>query len=87
MNYPDLAEHTGSLVALLSVFAGISGFLMWRMFSRVERKLDEVLRLCCECQRETAERFLPKEEFRDERDALWSALNSHSHNSDGRVVR
>jgi|UniRef100_A0A7C3WI37 hypothetical protein len=87
MNYPDLAEHTGVLVALLSIFAWISGFLLWRMFSRVERKLDEVLRLCCECQRDMAERFLPKEEFRDEREALWGALNSHSHNKDGRVVR
>jgi hypothetical protein len=74
-------------VGLLSIFAGISGFLMWRMFSRVEKKLDEVLQLCCECQRETAERFLPKEEFRSEREALWGAVNSHSHSQDGRVVR
>jgi hypothetical protein len=87
MNYQDLAEHTGILVALVSVFAGISGFLMWRMFSRVERKLDEMLQLCCECQREMAERFVFKEEFRSERDSLWGAVNSHSHSQDGRVVR
>jgi hypothetical protein len=87
MNYQDLAEHTGSLVALLGLFAGISGFLMWRMFSRVERKLDEVLQFCCECQRETAERFVPKKEYREERDALWGAVNSHSHSREGRVVR
>lgn len=87
MHYPDLAEHTGALMALLSIFAGISGFLMWRMFSRVEKKLDEVLHLCCECQRVMAERFVHKEEFRDERDALWGAVNSHGHSRDGRVVR
>jgi hypothetical protein len=87
MNYQDLAEHTGVLVALLSVFAGISGFLIWRMFSRVEKKLDEVLHLCFECQRETAERFVRKEEYRGERDALWGAVNSHGHSRDGRVVR
>lgn len=87
MNYQDLAEHTGALVALLGVFATISGFLLWRMFSRVEKKLDEVLRLCFECQRETAERFVSKGEFRGERDALWGAVNSHGHSQDGRVVR
>ncbi len=87
MNYQDLAEHTGTLVALLGVFAGISGFLLWRMLTRVERKLDEVLHLCCECQKEHAERFVYREEFRDEREALWGALNSHGHSGDGRVVR
>ena len=87
MSYQDLAEHTGVLVALLAVFAGISGFLIWRMFSRVEKKLDEVLHLCCECQRETVERFVRKEEYRSERDALWGAVNSHGHSRDGRVVR
>jgi hypothetical protein len=87
MNYQDLAEHTGSLVALLGIFAGISGFLMWRMFSRVERKLDEVLHFCCECQREAAKRFVSKQEYREERDAMWGALNSHGHSREGRVVR
>ncbi|MBW1991010.1 MAG: hypothetical protein JRI59_02580 [Deltaproteobacteria bacterium] len=87
MNYQDLAEHTGTLVALLSIFAGISGFLMWRMFSRVEKKLDEMLRMCCECQRQLAERYVHKEEFHREKDALWGAVNSHSHSPDGRVVR
>lgn len=87
MNYQDLAEHTGVLVALLSVFAGISGFLMWRIFSRLEKKLDEVLHWCCECQRQTAERFVHKEEFRSEREALWGAVNNHGHSKEGRVVR
>ncbi len=87
MPYQDLAEHTGVLTALLGVFAGLSGVLFWRMFARVERKLDEMLRLCCECQREQAERFVYREEFHRERESLWSAINSHGHSRDGRVAR
>jgi hypothetical protein len=87
MSHQDLAEHMGSLVGLLSLFAGISGFLLWRMFARMERKLDEIAQLCCECQREYIGRFLGKEEFRNERDALWGAINNHSHSPTGRVVR
>lgn len=87
MPYQDLAEHTGVLVILLGMFAGLSGVLFWRMFVRVERKLDDVLKLCCECQREQAERFVYREEFHRERESLWGALNSHGHSQDGRVAR
>jgi hypothetical protein len=87
MAYQDLAEHSGALVGLLAAFAGLSGVLFWRMFARVEAKLDEMLRLCCECQREQAERFVYRDEFHRERESLWGALNSHGHSQDGRVAR
>ena len=87
MNFQDLAEHIGSLVGLLSLFGGITGLLLWRMFVRMERKLDEIMHLCCECQREFVERFMGKEEYRSERDAMWEAINKHSHSPTGGVVR
>ncbi len=87
MGHQDLAEHIGSLVGLLSLLAGVSGFLLWRMFVRMERKLDEIAHLCCECQRHFVERFVSKEEYRDDREGLWGAVNKHSHSSTGRVVR
>ncbi len=87
MAYQDLAEHSGALVALLGVFAGLSGLLFWRMFVRVEKKLDETLKLCRDCQREQAERFVYRDEYHRERESLWGALNSHGHSQDGRVAR
>ncbi|MBM4285814.1 MAG: hypothetical protein FJ128_11295 [Deltaproteobacteria bacterium] len=87
MNYRDLAEHIGAVVGLLTLFAGISGVLLWRMFVRMEKKLDEIMQLCCECQREFARRFVMKDEYRIDRDALWGAVNRHSHSATGRVVR
>lgn len=87
MAYQDLAEHSEALVALLAIFGGLCGLLFWRMFVRVEKKLDDMLRLCCECQREQAERFVYRDEFHRERESLWTALNSHGHSHDGRVAR
>ena len=42
MSYLDLGEHVGALVSLVGVFAGVSGFLLWAMLSRLEKKLDEL---------------------------------------------
>lgn len=87
MSHSDLAEHVGAVVALLGVFAGLSGFLIWRMLARLEKKLDQLWEATQLCQARLAERFLAREEFRKEKDDLWGALNSHSHSADGRVVR
>lgn len=87
MYYRDLAEHVGAVVALLGVFAGLSGFLFWRILARLERKLDQLHEATCSCQAGLSERFLAREEFRKEKDDLWGAVNAHAHNNDGRVVR
>lgn len=85
--FSDLAEHVGAVVTLLGIFAGLSGFLFWRMLVRLEKKLDHLYEATQQCQIRLAERFLGREEFRKEKDDLWMALNSHSHSADGRVVR
>ena len=87
MQYKDLAEHLGALLALLGVFAGLSGFLFWRMLVRMERKLDQLHDTTFRCQAELAERFMGRAEYRKEKEDLWGALNAHSHSSEGRVVR
>ncbi len=87
MQYQDLAEHLGALLALLGVFAGLSGFLFWRMLVRMEKKLDQLHEATFKCQAGLAERFVRREEFQKEKEDLWGAVNTHSHNSAGRVVR
>jgi hypothetical protein len=87
MQYQDLAEHLGALLALLGIFAGLSGFLFWRMLVRMEKKLDQLHEATFRCQSELTDRFVRRPEFQKEREDLWGAVNAHSHNSDGRVVR
>jgi hypothetical protein len=85
--YADLAEHVGAVVSLLGIFAGLSGFLFWRMLSRLEKKIDHLHEATLSCRAGLGERFVFREEFRKEKEDLWTAVNGHAHNQDGRVVR
>ena len=87
MNYHDLSEHVGALVTLLGLFAGVSGLLVWRMLVRMEKKLDELSHHFFSCREELGERFVPRFEHEVEHHGLWEALNYHSHDMRGRVVR
>jgi hypothetical protein len=87
MMYQDLAEHVGALVSLLALFAGVSALLLWRMLVRLEKKLDELHQLCCNCREELGERFISRFEFEIHHQDLWGALNRHDHDFRGRVVR
>jgi hypothetical protein len=87
MHYKDLAEHVGAVVALLGVFASLSGFLFWRLLARMEKKLDQLHDATFRCQTGLADRFVGRAEFRKEKEGLWGAVNAHSHSAEGRVVR
>jgi hypothetical protein len=87
MSYQDLSEHVGVLVSLLGLFAGVSAMLLWRMLVRMEKKLDELASHFCTCREELAERFVPRIEHEVEHHGLWEAINYHSHDLRGRVVR
>jgi hypothetical protein len=87
MYYKDLAEHVGAVLALLGVFAGLSGFLFWRLLARMEKKLDQLHDATFRCQTGLADRFVARGEFRKEKEDLWGAVNAHAHSSEGRVVR
>jgi hypothetical protein len=87
MHYKDLGEHLGAVLALLGIFASLTGFLFWRMLVRMEKKLDKLHEATFHCQAGLSDRFMGRGEFRKEKEDLWGAVNTHSHNSEGRVVR
>jgi hypothetical protein len=87
MIYQDLSEHVGALVTLLGLFAGVSAMLLWRMLLRMEKKLDELANHSLSCREELGERFVSRLEHEVEHHGLWEALNYHSHDLRGRVVR
>ncbi len=87
MYYQDLSEHVGALVSLLGLFAGVSGFLVWRMLVRMEKKLDELSHHFFSCREELGDRFVPRFEHEVEHHGMWEALNYHGHDMRGRVVR
>ncbi len=87
MEYQDLSPHVGTLVSLLGIFAGVSAMLLWRMLVRMEKKLDDLANRTFTCRQELGERFVPRFEHEVEHQGMWEALNYHSHDMRGRVVR
>jgi hypothetical protein len=87
MHYQDLSEHVGALVTLLGLFAGVSAMLVWRMLVHMEKKLDDLANHICSCREELGERFVTRFEHEVEHHGMWEALNYHSHDMRGRVVR
>jgi hypothetical protein len=98
--FHDLAEHTGTLISLLGLVAGIAGLLFWRMFVRIESKIDQFLKWitdfiekCAACQIKQKEDFVDKKSFEVWQDGrngpggLWEVINHHSHDPKGRVTR
>lgn len=76
MTWKDLAEHTSALVALLGIFAGIAGFLFWRLITGISKKLSWLCEnttkhvLNCaekrgECNQDNLKTFVTKDEFGD----------------------
>jgi len=93
----DMAEHTSSLISIIGVLVSVVGFLVWRSLVRIETKLDENCAVQTRCQKELPEKYATKDELREHkhefkdwkegRDELWGAINHHTHDEKGRVIR
>lgn len=85
----DLAEHTGTLIALLGVVASIAGAFFWRMMSRMENKIDHWMEEHMQCRERQIKEFVTKSEFVDwkgGRTTLWRRVHGHKHDPEGKVI-
>lgn len=82
----DLAEHIDTIIELLGLFAGIAGLMFWRMFTRMEKKVDDIgnwilgsLDRCSECKKE----FLSVEAFNEWKNEHLAAFKEWRLGRDG----
>ncbi|MHB8071517.1 MAG: hypothetical protein ACYDHF_06160 [Candidatus Cryosericum sp.] len=81
-------HYIGLLISLLGVAASLAGIFFWRMFTRMENKIDKWADRCEDCK----EGLVTSKEFgewklgRDGPDGLWNRVNHHEHDTQGRVV-
>jgi hypothetical protein len=82
----DLAEHIDTIIELLVLFAGIAGLMFWRMFTRMEKKVDDIgnwilgsLDRCSECKKE----FLSVEAFNEWKNEHLAAFKEWRLGRDG----
>ena len=73
-----LAEHIYVVISILAFLYPV-GVFFWRIFTRLETKMDKLL----ECFGEFPKEYVS----RGEGDEVWETINRHTHNSLGRVVR
>ncbi len=78
-NYSDLIEHFGTVIGLTSLGWGLASFLAWQGFKRLERKVDEL--------GQTAVKKNDFKEWKEGRTPIWDAINTHSHDKEGAVIR
>ncbi|MDI6752789.1 MAG: LPXTG cell wall anchor domain-containing protein [Thermodesulfobacteriota bacterium] len=82
-------EFNAILLSLLGIAALVGAILFWRMFTRMEKKIDDWFSLHLGCRERQFKEFTNKKEF-DEwkkgRDLLWRRINRHAHDKDGKVV-
>jgi len=87
----DLAEHVGTLVALLGVGWAAAATIFWRSIretlARIEKKVDGQQTVQTKCREELPEKFTLKKDFDAEIEIIWEAINHHGHNGGGKVIR
>ena len=90
----------GILASLVGLFAGLAGFFFWRLISGISKKADnigtaliELIGTCGGRELGCLKQFVTKKEFEDWRQGrtgpggLWDAINHHSHDKEGKVIR
>jgi hypothetical protein len=93
----DMAEHVSSILSLVSALATVIGVMIWKKLNGIEDKVDQYSVLHFRCREELPLKFATKEELKDHkhefkdwqnsRRELWEALNGHSHDNNGKVIR
>jgi hypothetical protein len=80
---------TNILVSLLGLMATVAGMVFWRMFCRMEKKIDYWFQQHIECREKQQRDMIHRPEF-DEwkkgRDHIWKRLHGHKHDTEGKVV-
>lgn len=83
-------EYTSILLSLLGIVATVGAILFWRMFTRMERKIDDWFDQHLQCRERQQKEFVHIKDFeiwQKGRDPLWRRLNRHDHDPiTGKVI-
>ena len=84
-------------VAIIGGLVSLAGFLVWNTLVRIEKKVDDHTVVQQKCREELPEKFVKRDELKEHRcefkewqegrDEIWEAINKHSHDAGGRVIR
>jgi hypothetical protein len=82
----SIAEHWDVLWVVVCGLFGVVVFLIWQTIRRIERAIESIFA----CLREMSEKYVSDKDFTEWKSGrvdIWSAINKHTHDTKGRVVR
>lgn len=89
--------ETSLLLSIIGALVSVVGIMVWKKLNTIEEKVDQNAAMHHKCREELPQKFATKEELRehkaefkdwkDGRGEIWEALNNHSHDKKGRVIR
>lgn len=85
----DPQADTNLLLAVMGLLATVAGVVFWRMFTRMEKKIDDWFQQHLECRERQAQMMIHRPEFEEwkkGREYIWKRLHGHKHDADGQVV-
>jgi hypothetical protein len=93
----DMAEHVGSLLSVIGALLSVVGIMVWKKLNSIESKMEQYAVMHFKCREELPEKFVIKEEFKEHkhdfkewqnsRREIWEAINNHTHEENGKVIR
>lgn len=85
------------LLSIVGALVATVGFLSWRTVARMENKLDKFMESCRLNHDSLIDKFPSRieweawkggrDDIKKEQIEIWEAVNSHSHDKNGRVIR
>lgn len=78
-----------NLIPILGILATIAGVLFWRMFTRLENKMDIWMKQHLECRERQHQEFVKITDFdqwKTGRKDIYARIHGHKHDKDGKVV-
>jgi hypothetical protein len=91
------STETSLLLSIIGALVSVVGIMVWKKLNTIEEKVDQNAAMHHKCREELPQKFATKEELREHkaefkdwkegRGEIWEALNNHSHDEKGRVIR
>ena len=88
---------TGIRLSIIGALVSVVGIMVWKKLNTIEEKVDLNAAMHHKRRKSCLKKFATKEELKEHklefkdwkegRGEIWEALNNHSHDEKGRVIR
>lgn len=86
-----MTELHNILIVLVGAGWTVAGIIFWWTFrsalTRIEKKVEGQQIIQAKCKEELPEKYVMSKDYDPDNAEIWTAINHHSHDTEGRVIR